>query len=288
MNDDFDKTPSGRNPFEHEDYGQDPYRQDPYRQDPYGHDGYGQDSYRQNPFEQDSFASRESGEELWGYAGKPAGIIKKYPVVMIAMALINAALFIFPDLFKLPCSLDELLFYGALFGPAVSGGQYYRLLTAAFLHFSIDHMMNNMFIAAALGWRLESIVGHVKYFVIYMVSAVGANIVSLIWYTRTSPLTLSAGASGAVFGIIGGMLGVTLRNKFDASRRSRRPDMRGAHDHKEADITDLTPRSMAIYAVLSIYVGYVSAGVNNIAHISGLIFGFLLGFAMYSRYEKSR
>ena len=102
-------------------------------------------------------------------------------------------------------------------------------------------------------------------------------------------------SKGAIIGwvifyilLIGGMLGVTLRNKFDASRRSRCPDMRGAHDHKEADITDLTPRSMAIYAVLSIYVGYVSAGVNNIAHISGLIFGFLLGFAMYSRSGKSR
>jgi rhomboid protease GluP len=184
---------------------------------------------------------------------------KKYPVAVIAIVAVNMLLFIGPDLMGVPCSLEELLMAGGMHGFMMEDGEYYRLITAAFLHFSFSHVLNNMFVGALLGARLENIVGSIRFLILYLVSAVGANAVSLLYYSRFDPTSLSAGASGAVFGIVGGLLGISLRKR---------------------DSVDITPKQIAIYALLSLYSGFATTGVNNIAHLSGMVFGFLLGLVI--------
>ncbi len=184
---------------------------------------------------------------------------RRYPIAVIIIAAVNLLLFVGPDLLNVPCSLEELLMAGGMHGFVGEDGEYYRLLTAAFIHFSFSHVMNNMLVGAVLGQRLENIVGSIRFVILYLVSAVGANVVSMLYYSRFDPASLSAGASGAVFGIVGGLLGISLRKR---------------------DSVDITPKQIAVYALLSLYSGFATTGVNNIAHLSGMVFGFLLGLVI--------
>lgn len=184
---------------------------------------------------------------------------RKYPIAVIIIVAVNLLLFIGPDLLGFPCSLEEMLMAGGMHGFVGENGEYYRLFTAAFLHFSFSHVLNNMFVGAVLGYRLEDIVGPIRFIILYVVSAVGANVVSLLYYSRFDPSSLSAGASGAVFGIVGGLLGISLRKR---------------------DSVDITPKQIAIYALLSLYSGFATTGVNNVAHLSGMLFGFILGLVI--------
>ncbi len=153
--------------------------------------------------------------------------------------------------------------HGAVFLPAVLGGEYWRLLTAVFMHFGIEHIINNMLVLYVLGDNLERALGPVKYVIFYIVCGVGANVVSVFFDMRVSSMAVSAGASGAVFGVVGGLLYAVLVN----------------HGRLE----DLGTRQLVVMIVLSLYLGFVSSGVNNIAHMAGLALGILMGMILYRR-----
>ena len=86
---------------------------------------------------------------------------------------------------------------GAMFAPAVlEDGEYYRLLTAMFMHFGIRHIMNNMLVLFVIGDNLERALGHVKYLIFYLLCGIGSNWVSMMAHTADT-MTVSAGASGA-------------------------------------------------------------------------------------------
>ena len=102
---------------------------------------------------------------------------------------------------------------GAMFAPAVlEDGEYYRLLTAMFMHFGIRHIMNNMLVLFVLGDNLERALGHVKYLIFYLRCGIGSNWGSMMAHTADT-MTVSAGASGAIFGVVGGLLYVVTINK---------------------------------------------------------------------------
>lgn len=152
---------------------------------------------------------------------------------------------------------------GAMLAPAVlEGGQYYRLFTALFMHFGINHLINNMLVLFVMGEPLERALGHGRYLILYLTSGIGANIISMLLREPDS-MVISAGASGAIFGVIGGLLYLVIANK--------------------GKMEDLSTRQLVIMIAFSLYFGYTSTGVDNTAHISGLIFGFLLGMLLYRR-----
>ncbi len=152
---------------------------------------------------------------------------------------------------------------GAMLAPAVlEGGQYYRLFTALFMHFGINHLINNMLVLFVMGEPLERALGHGRYLILYLTSGIGANIISMLLREPDS-MVISAGASGAIFGVIGGLLYLVTANK--------------------GKMEDLSTRQLVIMIAFSLYFGYTSTGVDNTAHISGLIFGFLLGMLLYRR-----
>ncbi len=149
--------------------------------------------------------------------------------------------------------------HGALYVPAVIyEGQWYRLLTAAFIHFGLPHLINNLILLVALGSYLERIYGHVRFAILYVVCAMGANLVSLIHMQRSGEYAVAGGASGVVFGMIGAMLFFLISQK--------------GH-YKELPI-----RRFLIMLVLCLYFGFASGGlVDNAAHVGGLIVGFIVG-----------
>ncbi|WP_434310593.1 rhomboid family intramembrane serine protease [Hominifimenecus sp. rT4P-3] len=183
------------------------------------------------------------------------------PVVTIFLIGLNAIFFFGPDLFGIPTDLRSILNGGGITLSGIEEGEFYRALTAAFLHFDIHHLMGNLLILAVLGYRLEDILGHLSYLILYLISAVGANVVSVLVYFHTNNYgVISAGASGAIFGVCGGMFAVALLGRTAEG---------------------ISVQQIFLLIILTLASGYLSMEVNNIAHLSGLIFGIFLGFLFY-------
>ncbi len=146
--------------------------------------------------------------------------------------------------------------------------QYYRLVTSFFMHFGFAHLFNNMLLLWYLGERLEEYLGHVKFAVSYMVCGIGANIASLVYYAMFEPYVSSAGASGAVFGIVGAMLWIVIRHR--------------------GRLAGVTSRQLLLMILFTLYSGFSESGINNVAHVAGLILGFLLGILLYRAHGRKR
>ena len=155
-----------------------------------------------------------------------------------------------------------LLEHGALYAPGVRNGEWYRLVTHLFLHGDIMHLGNNMLILFCLGNALEHYLGKFSYAGIYFFSGILAGLGSVVYNTDN---TVSVGASGAVFGVVGAMAWLVVRNK------GRLPGFTG-------------PR-MLLFVLMSVYAGFADRGVDNAAHIAGLIAGFLLAILIYRKPE---
>lgn len=141
--------------------------------------------------------------------------------------------------------------------------EWWRIITAGFLHFGAVHLVNNMVILYCMGSRLERVTGHLKYFLIYLVSLIGAGLLSYGMMLRTGDYAVSAGASGAIFGVIGGFLWIVIlhRGRFE----------------------QITIRGIMMMIVLTIYYGFSSAGIDNWGHIGGLLAGFSATVILYHR-----
>lgn len=155
-----------------------------------------------------------------------------------------------------------MLGHGAMYVPMVlERGEYYRLFTSMFLHFGFSHLMNNMLTLGLLGWQLELEIGTIKFAVIYLLSGLGGNVLSGLFEFRLEDYAVSAGASGAIFGIIGALLYVAIRN--------------------HGRVGNVSGRGILFMIVLSLYYGFTSTGIDNLAHIGGLVTGFLCSILLY-------
>lgn len=188
----------------------------------------------------------------------------KKSYVNIALIALNVIYFLFLETVGSSENTLFMIQHGAMYEPLVmEQKEYYRLLTAVFMHFGISHIGNNMLILFIMGDNLERALGHVKYLMFYLVCGIGANVVSL-WANLTNGVTVvSAGASGAIFGVIGGLLYAVMIN----------------HGHLE----ELSMRQLVIMILFSLYFGFTSAGVNNTAHVAGLIIGILTAIVLYRK-----
>ena len=129
-----------------------------------------------------------------------------------------------------------------------------------FLHFGFEHLMNNMIMLGAIGMYLEPAIGKIRFLLIYFVSGIGGNILSFYMNLRQGRSVVSAGASGAVLGLMGALVFAVL---WDRKNRIR-----------------LDKRRILFMVVLSLYFGFTSTGVDNAAHVGGLICGFVLCAAL--------
>ena len=154
--------------------------------------------------------------------------------------------------------------HGANFWPSViEEHEYYRLLTCTFIHFGISHLFNNMLVLAYIGDNLERALGKVKYLVLYLAAGIGSRAVSAVWSMFKDEYSVSGGASGAIFGVVGALLVIVIKNR--------------------GQLEDLSSRQLMFFAGFSIYHGVTSAGIDNMAHISGFLIGALLGGLLYRR-----
>lgn len=189
---------------------------------------------------------------------------KPEAICTIALIVINVAVFFILTMFGDTEDAVFMLQHGAMYEPnIIEGHEYYRIFTCLFLHFGITHLLNNMVLLGALGWNLELEIGKVRFVIIYFASGIIGNIVSLFYDLTLEQPAVSAGASGAIFGLMGALLYVVIANRGRLGR--------------------LSGRGMLVMVILSLYFGLTSTGVDNLAHIGGLVSGFLLAVLLYRR-----
>ena len=189
---------------------------------------------------------------------------KPEAICTVTLIVINIVVFFILTMFGDTEDAVFMLQHGAMYEPyIIEGHEYYRIFTCLFLHFGITHLLNNMVVLGALGWNLELEIGKVRFVIIYFASGIIGNIVSLFYDLTLEQPAVSAGASGAIFGLMGALLYVVIANRGRLGR--------------------LSGRGMLVMVILSLYFGLTSTGVDNLAHIGGLVSGFLLAVLLYRR-----
>jgi len=153
---------------------------------------------------------------------------------------------------------ESLVLWGANFTTLTFQGEYWRLLSNCFLHIGFIHLLFNMYALLYIGLLLEPVIGKLKLGFAFILTGVGASLVSLIWHD----LIVSAGASGAIFGLYGVFIALLTTNIIDKENKG------------------------GILTSILIFVGYnlllgLRGGVDNAAHVGGLISGLILGFSLY-------
>ncbi|MES2486668.1 MAG: rhomboid family intramembrane serine protease [Bacteroidota bacterium] len=153
---------------------------------------------------------------------------------------------------------QSMLAWGANYKPLTLDGQIWRLFTSCFLHFGILHLLLNMYALAYIGMLLEPLMGKSRYLSAYLFSGIIASAVSL-WH---NDFVVSAGASGAIFGMYGVFLAMMAGNIVHKSLQ------------KELFA------NIGFFVVLNLVIGFSQTGIDNSAHIGGLVSGFVIGLIM--------
>ena len=185
------------------------------------------------------------------------------PWLTRALTVANAAVFLVMavagiDVLR-PGPLDYID-WGSNFAPLTAGGEWWRLLSAMFLHFGPLHLLFNAWALWAIGSLVERLFGHVRFGAIYAVAGLAGGLASIAW----NPLVNSAGASGAIFGIIGAQLAFFTRSGH------RLP----------SGVVRAQRNSTLAFIAYSVTFGFIVPGIDNAAHLGGLASGFAMGWLL--------
>ena len=150
--------------------------------------------------------------------------------------------------------------YGSNFGPYTLTGQWWRLLTSVFVHFGLVHFACNMFALVQIGRIAERMFGTARFLALYLFAGLTGSMMSLLWH----PGINSAGASGAIFGVLAGLLAYEIRYRDSIPRSIYLKHLQTA----------------VIFISYTLVWGLTHRGIDNGAHIGGLIGGFMLGWLL--------
>jgi rhomboid protease GluP len=193
--------------------------------------------------------------EFWGrlYLHTPRVFVTK---VLVGL---NVAVFVVMMLAGVSATSPSgkaLLRWGANYGPLTLDGQWWRLITCMFLHFGVLHLGFNMYALWSVGPMVERLLGNSGFLIMYLVAGVLASTVSVLWH----PVAYGAGASGAVFGVVGALLGYLVRQR----------------DSVPVVVLAQFKQSLIPFLIYNLLFGLVP-GIDMSAHVGGFCAGFLCG-----------
>lgn len=181
--------------------------------------------------------------------------IGKKRYVNLTIVAVNILVYIFVEFF----TNDEIFMYiydrGAAVTPLILNGEYYRLFSSMFLHAGISHLFGNMLMILFVGDELEEITGHIKYFVIAIVGGLTGNIATLCFDIVNHKSVPSIGASGIAYAILGGIMACIIKKCLKRK---------------------LSIKKLVIITALTLISDFNTANINAIAHLGGLVGGFIL------------
>lgn len=189
---------------------------------------------------------------------------QKKPIMTYLLIAINTVVFLSMYLFGNGSrDVSTLIDFGANYGALVKSGEYYRLVTSAFIHIGLLHFIMNNYALYIIGSQIESFLGRFKYIVVYLLSAVMGNLLSIVFSDF-----ISAGASGAIFGLFGALLFFGY--------------------HYRIYLGTVLKSQVIPLIVLNLIIGFTISGIDNAAHIGGLIGGYLLTMAVGVPYKSTQ
>ncbi len=160
-------------------------------------------------------------------------------------------------------NITQLIKWGANYGPLSLGAQPWRLLASNYVHIGVLHIGLNMWCLWSLGILAERIFDRRTYVLTYTACGVAGSLASLWWH----PLVVGAGASGAIFGLAGTLITALYYGRLPIPKEAVRGTM----------------KSLVTFAGYNLLFGAVGAGIDNSAHIGGLLTGLILGFVLARR-----
>lgn len=181
-------------------------------------------------------------------------------IMNLIIIAVNVILFLAAEATGGSENTEHMVRMGASYTPLVEGGEYWRLFTSMFLHFGLAHLLNNMVLLFFLGDYMERFLGKVRYLILYLGGGILGNIFSYWSELQQGRQVVSAGASGAIFAVLGGLVVLLLIHR--------------------GRLEDLSLPRVLLMAALSLYVGFRSAGVDGFAHLGGFLGGALLAAVM--------
>lgn len=188
------------------------------------------------------------------------------------LILINVIVYIVVMRQKMPGDARNVLLiyeHGGLYVPAVQKlGEYYRFFTSMFLHFNFSHLLNNMFCLFVMGNMLEEQFGKLRLLAVYLLGGLGGSIGSYLNYLSMTDYPVSAGASGAVFALYGGVLAMVMFDKR----------VRGF----------LNPWKFIVLILLMIASQLSDKTIGNTAHFVGFLMGFFVACGIYLIDKKTK
>jgi membrane associated rhomboid family serine protease len=204
-------------------------------------------------------AAEVAGSNAPAPAVETSGRIKFQPVVTLTLVSLNVLVYVAMGLSGVSWtepSIEHAIRWGADFGPLTLSGDWWRLFTSTFIHFGIFHIAFNMWCLWDLGRALEFYMGRRAFAVTYLLSGLMASLVSVGW----NPWRVSAGASGAIFGVAGAFVSYLYLKKTSIDRSVARQKL----------------KSLAIFIGYNLLRG-AGGGIDNSAHLGGLVAGLILG-----------
>lgn len=216
---------------------------------------------KENP-ENEPLASPASARKNPVHLFKPTREFAITPVLLILNILLFVLMAI-SGVNVLAPDNESLLFWGANYRPQTLEGEWWRLMSSVFVHIGVFHLLMNMYALLYIGLLLEPLLGKTRFLSAYLMTGLLASLNSLWWH----PMTISAGASGAIFGMYGLFLALLTTRLIDSSSRN------------------------SLLTSIVIFVGYnlmsgLKDGIDNAAHLGGLISGVVIGYAYYPSLKK--
>lgn len=187
----------------------------------------------------------------------------KKPIVTYTLIALNVIVFLFMYLFGAGSTdVLTLLKFGANYAPLVKIGEVWRLMTSVFVHIGLIHLLCNMYSLYIIGPQLESFFGKIKFLFIYIISGIIGNLFSVLLTDG-----ISAGASGAIFGLFGALLYFGY--------------------HYRIYLGTVIKSQVIPLIILNLMIGFMGSGIDNYAHIGGLVGGILSSIAVGVKYKSS-
>lgn len=199
--------------------------------------------------------------------GKVVEKIFSYKKPIITYSIITLCILLFALMYILgngSKDIETLLFFGANLDDLVRNGDFYRLVTCIFLHIGFFHLLCNMYSLYIIGKEIESLYGKIKYLIIFLGSGICGSILS----TAFTHNTVSAGASGAIFGLLGSLLYFGY--------------------YYRAYLGNSIKKSILPVIAINLFIGFTNSGIDNAAHIGGLVGGILISMMVGVPGKKSK
>ena len=176
-----------------------------------------------------------------------------FPMITYWLIAVNVILYVIPILFG---QYNDLINGYSVWGPAIREGEYYRLFTGMFLHGGLVHLLFNCYALFVIGSQVENFLGRFKFLIIYLVSGISGALFSMIFGGNYA----SIGASGAIFGLMGALVYFGY--------------------HYRVYLGNVIKSQIIPLILLNLCLGFMMSGVDNFAHIGGLIGGTLMTIAL--------